>query len=308
MSVVIKPGVSDYSVQNMIELVRQSSKRRIDVTLLDAEGNPINVEEEKDVNGDPTGELDLELTDLGGNSVCTASYWPISIGETAGTRRIKRSSTGKYYIAIGGDGYETETVSTGTHLANWHARTTATAEDTYRTQVIEIVSPRVLSILPHLRLAIDKSWKIVVPSENCYVGYADSQLVLYLIGGLHFINTFPPYPTFSSLDMFPIEYYSEILVNSAMYVGMRSQLNFAIDTDIPSYSDQGHSFVLQHATPLAGYMNHVYQDLSSRIKNFKMKFLTTGMAACEMRFDMSYAALLSTAPFRTLFNNIFMSY
>ena len=303
---IIKPGNSEvFSVATAIELVRQNSKKRIDVVLYNNTGDLVDITAEMLPSGDPRGELSVEITDLNGDEVVSDSYWPLPIPDT---HRTVKASTGRYYLEIGSTGFESETELTGTYLANWHSRIDETTEDEYRTQVIEIISPRVLSILPHLRLAIDKSWKIAIPSESCYVGYTDSQLVLYLMGGLHFINTFPPYPTFSSLDAFPIEYYSEILVNSAMYVGLRSQLNFAIDTDVPSYSDQGHSFVLQHATPLASYINHLYQDLTGRIKNFKMKFLTGGMAACEMRMDMSYAALLSTAPFRTLFNNIFVSY
>lgn len=308
MGLVIQPGASEYSVANMVELVRQDSKKRVNITVLDEDGDAADITESMLASGDSDGELGLDLTNLGGTSVYSESYWPLDAGVTTSTRRIKRSDTGKYYLAIGDTGYEDETSLTGTYLANWHARTDSTVEDVYRTQVIEVVSPRVLSILPHLRLAIDKSWKIVVPSEGCYLGYADSQLVLYLMGGLHYINTFPPYPTFSNLDAFPIEYYSEILVSSAMYVGLRSQYNFAIDTDVPSYNDQGHSFVLQHATPISNYINHLSQDLNARIKNFKMKFLTGGMAATEMRYDLAFSAMLTTAPYGSLFNNLFVSY
>ena len=301
---IIVPSPEDQpSVANMVELVRLDSKRRIDVTLLDSDGNNVDIVEATQSDGDPKGELSVEITDLGGGEVVSDTYWPIPIPDT---RRLKHPSTGRYYIELGDE--DNETSNAGTYLANWHARIDATSEDEYRTQVIEIVSPKTLALLPHLRLLIDKAWKIVSPSDACYLGYTDSQLALYLVAGLHFINSFPPYPAFRHLDMFPSEYYSEILVKSALYCGLQSQLTFAIDTDTPSFSASGYSFVLQHATPLASYMNHLYQDLSKRIVNFKLKLVQNGSVGVEMKFDLAYSALLNMAPFGSLFNSLFVAY
>lgn len=292
----IAPGTDQPSVLQLVELVREDSTRWVDVTIYDETGDPKDIVEETFSTGTSKGALDLEVTDLSNTSVFQETYWP---NTSPTTRRIERVSTGRYLVPFGEESGETD--STGTFLANWHARIDENSEDMYRTQVIEIVSPRVLSLLPPFRLMFDKHLKEVDTSNLCMTGYTDGMLAMYLKQGLHLINTYEPYPVWGSLEQFPINYYSDILIKAALYSGLVSQALFAVDTDIPSYNDQGHSFVLQHFPQLSQVLNIVKQELDTRVPVFKKKFLGAGAVSVEMRIDAAYAALLSSAPYGALF-------
>lgn len=299
---LIKSGVEVPSVANMIELVRVNSKRRVDVTILDSLGNPADILEEKFSSGDPKGELDLEVNSLDGTVVYTESYYPKDIPPL---NRLKHGSTGSYYMTYGDVSGETATV--GTYLFNWHARINDTSEDMYRTQVVEIVSPRVLSLLPRFRLLIDKTVKKLLPAENCFLGYTDGMLICYLVMGLHMINEYEPYPLWNSLEYYPLEYHSAILFKAALYIGLLSQTLFAIDTDVPAFSDQGHSFVLQHATPLAALAQNLRAELDKLIPIFKKKFVDSGTASVEIRMNSAYYTLLTSAPTGSIFRNYWLA-
>lgn len=292
----IAPGVEAPSVLQIVELVRQSSTRWIDVTIYDVNGDPIDIVEEKFASGQPKGALDLEIVNLSSNVLFSEVYWP---NNAPTTRRIKRLSTGRYSVAL----EDTETTSTGTYLANWHARINETSEDMYRTQVIEVVSPRVLSLLPPFRLMFDKHLKVSALEQMCTLGYTDGMLVMYLKQGLHMINAYEPYPCWATLEQFPIDYYSDILIKAALYEGIISQGLLAIDTDIPSYNDQGHAFVLSHFPPLMQMLSVIKQELDLRVPNFKRKHLQGGTMSVELRIDAAWAALTSSAPYGAIFRN-----
>ena len=297
---IIQPGLEQPSVASMFELARMNSVRRVDIQLQDASGKPVDIERAQTPSGDPTGALDLEVTDIGGNTIYAESYWPKS--PTQITTRIYTPSTGKYYIDYGTVSGETQYLYPV--LFNWHSRQNAAAEDVYRTQVMELVSPRVLSLLPTLRLMIDKTVKPNLPEKYCFLGYTDGMLVAFLRLGLHMINEYQPYPTFTTLDYFPLESFSNVLIKAAMYQGVISQTLFAIDTDVPQFSDSGHSFVLQHATPLAAFVDKLKQELDKIIPQFKLRFVNSGTVAIEARMDMAFQMLLSTAPYGSLFRNM----
>lgn len=299
---LIKSGVEVPSVANMIDLVRINSQRRVDITVLDSSGNPADIVEEKLSTGDPKGELDLEITDLAGTVVYSESYWPKS---NPPKTRIKHSAIGAYYINYGAE--ENETTPQGTYLFNWHARITDTTEDMYRTQVIEVVTPRVLSLLPRFRLMIDKTVKRIMPDKDCFLGYTDGMLICYLTMGLHMLNEYEPYPMWYSLDAYPLEYHSDILMKAALYVGVISQTMFAIDTDVPAFSDQGHSFVLQHATPLAAMAQNLRAELDKLIPIFKKKFVESGTVSIELRMNSAYYALLTSSPSGSVFRNFWLA-
>jgi len=300
---IIQPGLDQPSVANAIELARSNSLRRVNIDLIDTAGDPIDIEEKSVSPGVPSGELELEVTDLGGNVIYTEPYYPkdISILEP----RIQKSSTGKYYIKFGTETGETDAV--GAILFNWHSRQNSTPEDRYATQVLEVVSPRTLSLLPTLRLMIDKVTKPVLPEKYCVIGFTDGMLVMFLKSGLAIINQAEPYPSFLNVDAFPIELYSDILLKAALYQGLTCQAMFAIDTDVPNYADSGHSFVLQHFDPIMRYISHLKQELDAAIPNFKRKFVNSGTVSIEMRLNMSFAMLLATAPYGSLFRNLWSS-
>jgi len=306
---ILQPGVETPSVANYIELVRVNSSRRINISLLTDAGVATDVDESVLPNGDPAGELSVEITTLMGEaSIFTESYWPNPVPDT---RRLKRAAPGNYYFTLGesniaaGDNSQ-ETANTGTFVGNWHARTDAISEDVYRTQVIEIVSPHVLALLPRLRLMLDKSLKVVVPSQQCYLGYTDGQLVLYLRSAVEYINSFQPYVQFQ-LEMFPSMTHGEILLQAAMYIALQSQLNFSIDTDVPSFSDSGHSFVLQHVQPISAYVSQLRTELENRIPKFKLHFVRSGTISVELKPDYAFAALMSAAPWGSVFKNMFVA-
>ena len=297
---IIQPGFENPSVASMFELARMNSIRRVDIQLQDISGAPIDIDKQQTPGGDPTGALDLEVTDIGGNTIYKESYWPLCATQT--TARIKRATTGKYFIDYGTVNGETERLYPV--LFNWHSRQNMAAEDVYRTQVMELVSPRVLSLLPTLRLMLDKTVKPNLPEKYCFLGYTDGMLVAFMRLGLHMINEYQPYPTFSSLEYFPLETHSNVLIKAAMYQGVISQTLFAIDTDVPQFSDSGHSFVLQHATPLAAFVDKLKQELDKIIPQFKLQLVNSGTVAIEARMDMAFQMLLSTAPYGSLFRNM----
>lgn len=303
---LIQPGLSEFSVANMIELIRVDAKRRVDITILDADGEATDIVEETTAAGEPKGELSLSLTNLGNEVIFEETYWPNIIPEA---RRIKHvtAGSGKYYVTFGDETGETDTP--GTYLANWHARVDLDTEDFYQTQVIEIVSPQVLSLLPRFRLQLDKSVKLISPADYCFLGYNSSMLVLYLRAGLEYINSFQPYIQFLNLDYYLMQtnYAAEILIQSAMYAALQSQLNFSIDTDIPAFSDSGKSFVLQHVQPLTQYIQHLRSELEVRIPNFKLHYVNSGTCSVEVRPDYAFASLLSAAPWGAMFRGLYVS-
>jgi hypothetical protein len=297
---IIQPGLEQPSVANMFEVARMNSIRRVDIQLQDTTGAPVDIEMSQTSGGDPTGALDLEVTDIGGAVLYRESYWPKCVMQP--TQRLKKAAPGKYYIDYGT--VQGETQNLFPILFNWHSRQNAAEEDVYRTQVLDLASPRVLSLLPMFRLMIDKTVKPNLPEKYCFLGYTDGMLLAYLRLGLHMINNYEPYPVFDSLENFPIEYHSNILIKAGLYQGVISQTLFAIDTDIPQYSDSGHSFVLQHATPLAAFIDKLKQELDKLVPLFKLKFVNSGTVSIEARMDMAFQMLLSTAPYGSLFRNM----
>jgi len=296
----IEPGLEVPSVANMIELVRLNSNRVINITVLDGDGDPIDIVEETLASGTPKGELDVDITDLSGTSIVTDYYYPKA---NPPTDRIIHDGVGRYSIKITSD----DISESGTYLANWHVKVNESSEDLYRTQVIQVVSPVVLSLLPTFRLMIDKSLKPNIPEEYCFLGYTDSQLVMYLMQGLSYINGQPPYPVWTYLEQFPILQYSDILIRSSLYIGMTSQAMFAIDTDVPTYSDQGHSFVLQHFQPLNTMLSQLRAELDKQIPNMKRKFVRSGTASVEMRLGYMWYNLIASSPSGSLYRNFYYS-
>jgi hypothetical protein len=292
---IIKPGTSEPSVANMVELVRTNSKRFVDITFMDSDGTAIDIDEDQ-VGGNPTGALDLDITDLAGNSVFAESYWPTS---NAIGRRIIKSATGKYYINFGTEDGETDTV--GTYLANWHLRENIDTENVYATQVLEIVSPRTLSILPKLRFMVDKTVKANLPEENCFLGYTDSQMIIGLQLGLCMLNEYQPYPCWRTLDDYNIAIHGHVLIKAAMYQLLTAQGLFAIDTDIPQFSDQGHSFVLVHFTGLEQVANRLKAELDRIVPDVKRHYVNSGSLGVEIRMSNATYMMFSSMPYGSIY-------
>ena len=171
-------------------------------------------------------------------------------------------------------------------------------------QTVHVLPGVVFQMLPQLRLMIDKVVKLVDPSSGCFLGYTDTQLLQYLIGGIQTINGYQP-SIFFDFDTFPYSQFGSILIEAAMMWGVVSQQLFAVDTDVPSYSDQGASFVINHQQPLANYLNQLSARLDRNIPAFKLHFISTGSVVTEMGPNFRLSQLLSASPSGALFRNLF---
>jgi len=300
---IIQPKLSSPSSLDHVEMTRTNSVRYIFIIFQDDQGNPVDIVEQYDNTNTPRGALDLQVTTIDGDILYSESYFPPSISPEL--LRVSHPSTGKYQIHWGVN--STETSLSGTLLFNWHLRKDFGEEDFYRTQVIEVTPPKVLAILPYLRLQIDKSLKVLNQEVYCNLGYSDSNLVAFLNLGLSYINGRQPYVGWQSLDQFPLDRGLNVLLKCAVYDGLFAQLVFAIDTDIPSFSDQGHAFVITHATQIKSVRDALAQELEKQVREFKMHYIHWGAVGVEMRLGWSWYMLLSSAPSGALFRNAFMS-
>lgn len=182
----------------------------------------------------------------------------------------------------------------------------ASYEQDVAVQVLKIVTPCTLSFLPGFRLVIDKAVKAVNQDSGCFLGYTDAQLIQYLEDGLTIINAYEPYPVFNTLDHFPRQF-QYILFESSLIAGVMSQQLFAIDTDIPNYSDQGNTFVIQHGPQLANVLNQISQRLDKIIPLMKLKFVQSGSLHVQAGPNYRLAQLLNAAPNGALFRNLFFT-
>lgn len=295
---LIQPGVSSPSTLDMPELVRVDAQRFIDITFQDDEGTAIDIDETMTASNEARGLLELEVTNLSNSSLYNENYFPVPIPDD---RRVTHPATGKYQIEWGVEDDETDSV--GPLLFNWTLRQTEGSEHVYRTQLVEVVSARTLSLLPRFRLMVDKSLKVVIPEQWCTLGFSDAQLVVYLQMGLARINAAQPYVGWATIDDFPLEYYFEILVRSATLSALDSQAMFANDTDILSYSDQGHSFVITHFSQLKAMRDALATELARDIREFKLHFVRSGSIGAEFRLGWAFYQTLSASPPGSLFRN-----
>jgi hypothetical protein len=299
---IIQPGHNAPSVLNEVEMAMLNSKRLVDISVMDYEGNPVDIEEQMTNGGtEPTGYLYLDVYDYTNTIVYSESYWPVSIPDN---RRIKHIGTGKYGITWGDSSGETN--SSGAYLFAWRVRRASGEEEVFRVQLLEVYTPVVLSLLPRLRLQLDKSIKVINPEKFCTLGYSDSQLLLYLQAGLERINQAQPYVTFG-MSNFPFWHGSELLIRCAVLEGLRSQFLFAVDTDIPQFSDSGHSFAITHAQMLKPMYDSLSSEISKDIREFKMHYINTGFSISEYRVGYGFYQGILAAPTGAYFRNYYNS-
>jgi hypothetical protein len=172
------------------------------------------------------------------------------------------------------------------------------------TQSVYVLPAGLWKMLPQLRLEIDKAQKLTDPASGCFLGYTNSQLFRYLLGGLQTINAYQP-SIFFSPDNYPFDMFGSILVEAALLWGVTSQTLFAVDTDVPSYSDQGQSFVINHQAPLAAYLNSLGARLDRNVPLFKLHFVRSGTVLTQMGPSFRLGVLLDAAPTGATFRNIF---
>lgn len=219
--------------------------------------------------------------------------------------RIVNPNVGQYYIEWGNPAAPSgaaDTQTAGLYTFLWQVTAPGLEQDSV-VQNVCIASTKTLSWLSPFRNLIDKCRK-AVNDEDCFLGYTDTQLIEYLDQGLSIINAYQPYPVFNSLDEFPRQF-QHVLLKSGLVAGVLSQQLFAIDTDIPNYSDQGNTFVIQHAPQLAAVLNQVTAELDKIIPLMKLHFVQTGGLHIQAGNNFRLAQLLDASPNGAVFRNLF---
>lgn len=194
----------------------------------------------------------------------------------------------------------------GTVPATYLAGGVDASEELVVGQVVKIITHRVYGLLQQLRLQIDKALKFVNtdPENPTYLGYTNGQLVTYIEQGLQIINAYQPSGVFS-FDNYPYSSYGFTLIEASLLAGVMSQQLFAVDTDIPNWSDQGNTFVIQHQPQLAQYLNWLSQRLDKMIPMLKLNFVSSGSLHIEAGPNYRLTQLINAAPAGALFRNVF---
>lgn len=293
----IQPGFDKPSTLDSIGIIRLNSVRRVEIILQDPDGSPVSIVEEMTNGGTSSrGILNLDVTDISGNSIYSESYYPVVYPDT---RRIKKDAEGIYYIDFGE--VSRETSDSGTLLFNWTARIDSGQAYEYKTQIFEVIPPWVYTLLARFRLQLDKSFKIISPDHYCLLGYTDAQLLMYLRAGLERISEAQPYPTFLTWESFPWQHGAELLISAGTVSALESQYLLAVDTDIPSYSDSGHSFVITHGTQIKSLYDSLLNSLHPRIREFKLHYVGVGAVGAEFRIGYGWFQVIGSSPPGSIF-------
>lgn len=222
-------------------------------------------------------------------------------------------TTGQYYYLYGdrtagantGTSGQTETNTSCDKLFQWNVVAASGTEAVSQVQTLKVVSPRIYRIVPYFRGMLDKSVKVydTDPANPCLLGYSDSNLIQYLEQGLHIINSYQPYPTWSTLDDFPFEMFGHTLLEASMVAGILAQQLYAIDTDMP-FSDQGNTFTISHAPQLAAMLNQITTRLDVTIPKMKLHFVNAGHLHVQQGPNWRLNQLIQAAPTGALFRNL----
>ena len=245
--------------------------------------------------------LNVTLLDMGSNRLMTAT-WPVVFPVTT---RINRDSLGIFHIELGTQTPNTETNLTTEYMLDWSVQLTNISSPFHMYQKLKIISVRAASFLPEFRLMIDKTHKIIDFEHNCFLGYTDSQLYSYLEGGLSTINAYQP-TVIWSIENYPLEQ-RQILLDAGLIIGAESQQLYAIDSDIPAYSDQGTTFVINHQPQLASFLNQVTQRLDKLIPLMKLAYINSGIVHTQIGPAYRLNQLLQSAAPGSLFRGVFVA-
>lgn len=278
-----------------IELVLQDTIERVDILVVDENGDPVDAT-----------EVHLKIFDAGGNLLIEDDYFapddpPTHIVKPAGT-------TGQYYWPFGDDSFNDDnaTDTPGEFLFQWRVTGSTGTESVNIVQLVKVVSVTMMSLFPKLRLMIDKSAKLVddASTDPCFLGYTDWMLAVYLEGGLQIINAAPPYPTFACIEEFP-KIHEAILIDAAMFRALMSQELFAIDEDI-QYNDNGHSFSIDHYPKLSASLNGLWARLQQSVPLMKRQYLANGSVRIEYGTNWKFALVTAAAPSNSLFRGFWL--
>lgn len=273
-----------------LELVMVKSVGRLDIQVLDDTTTP-------ETAVDPT-ELVLTLSSRDGTEVRVDTYNALG-------SRIVRTGVGRFYYPLGdtSNGRKNdETDVSRDWLAYWRA--TVAGENVTEVVAARVTTPRFMWALIALKSYIDKAIKPI--ESDTVLGYTDGQLALFLELGLGQINAAQPYPVWDSVDAFP-DIHMTTLVESAVVCGLTAQSIFAIDTDIPSFVDQGNSFPLDHHPRLEATLQRIATRLDAYVPSMKRMYVSSGHLHVQMGPHFRIAMLVNMAPNGALFRGLFPS-
>jgi hypothetical protein len=277
--------------QKDMEALVVGSRRQINLDVLLPNNNRADIQV-------PSAGGELHFTLLRENNEIHRDDYYNGYTDTSGSpqpTRLVRQSNGRYYYPFGLNGVEQ--TECGLYQAIWDYRIANQFDYETEWQLIRVIPTSSLELIEDLRLILDKALKYYnekVPTPT-RIGYSTGMLVKYLELGLAGINSQPPYPTWASLELFP-KAYKSLLIKAALYWGVTSQLLYAIDTDITNYSDNGLSYVKQHAPQLAAYLASIKDDLKNDIPKFKMQFVAIGSVVMRNTISYRWDTLIQNAP------------
>jgi hypothetical protein len=259
-----------------------------------------------------TGRCIVTITDANG-AVLDPDAISVTLNDSLGTlidtfvyptdARLVKASVGVYYFELGDIVPNTETNVSAMFILNWIVEITSTVELINHIQTAKVVSLAALSKLGDFRLLIDKSRKLVDTSNDCFLGYTDEQLLSYMEGGISQINAMQPGSIYWSVSTYPWETFPQLALEAGLLVGVMSQQLFAVDTDIPSYSDQGTSFVIQHQQALASFFNQISARLAVMIPAMKLNYVSAGSLYSQMGGSYRLNAVMDASPNGATFRN-----
>jgi len=230
-------------------------------------------------------ELTLQVYDYGKTLVINETILPPLVGTY-----IKRDSAGNYYV-------DYTTTIAGDYDIVWSYRDVSGGERFYASSYLYSIPIHVNSLFPLLKNQIDKAQK-----ELGIFGYTDSNLYLYLKGGLSEINRFSP-ETSLNFVTYPWQDYSQLLIDAASIYSFFSQGIISIDTD-SNYSLQGNSFTVSHWEKISTLLTMMNDRINKQLYPFKMKFAYKGSVRVERGAGFRQQSLFSAAPPMTNFGNV----
>jgi len=214
---------------------------------------------------------------------------------------VKKESDGCYYVNLVDSDYNLSSYAPKFLTFTWLYKELEDSEELYAVSNVYVISNKVYNWFPRLRNEIDKSRKLL----NANIGFSDGNLYFYLRGGLDEINTFPPVTSFI-LDNFP-DRYGQLIIDSSTVVALFSQSLYAVDTDVPSYSDQGFSFSTDHFSRLQSVLNTLLSKIKDQLRIFKIEFSSIGSINVQVVPYYPLAVMLKTAPTGSIFRHFFVS-
>lgn len=188
----------------------------------------------------------------------------------------------------------------GDVLFHWEVLAQKGLEKISLLQVVKISTPKAYAILPYFRLEMDKAIK-EVGRDDARTGFTDAQLMQYLYLAVSELNALQPV-TNLTIDSFPTNNL-QILLYSALLLGLISQGLYAVDTDI-NYSDRGASFQIDHSSKLQSYANMIASRLQATVTQFKLQYASVGTVKYEAMYGMRTQALLDASPAGALFRGL----